>query len=77
MWLNMNCLCALYVCRDQGAFLAQMTSFVVRYDIINHSLPISSQYLMMWGGGGGDSPVSGPFFFLLPDKVSLTKRSWT
>ena len=30
----MNCLCAIYVERNQRAFLAQMTSFVVRYDFI-------------------------------------------
>ena len=48
MWLNMNCLCA--------TFLAQMTSFFVRYDFIYHFSPISSQYLMMWGV---DSPAVG------------------
>ena len=31
-----------------------MTSFVVRYDVIYHSFPVNSQYLMMWGV---DSPV--------------------
>ena len=56
MWLNMNCLCATYVDRSQRAFLAQMTSFVVWYDLIYHFLPISSQYLMMWGV---DSPAVG------------------
>ena len=56
MWLNMNCLCAMYVDRNQRAFLAQMTSFVVRYDVIYHSFPINSQYLMMWGV---DSPEGG------------------
>ena len=44
----MNCLCA--------TFLAQMTSFFVRYDFIYHFSPISSQYLMMWGV---DSPAVG------------------
>ena len=29
-----------------------MTSFVMQYDIIYHFFPISSQYLMLWGGGG-------------------------
>ena len=49
MWLNMNCLCAIYVDRNQRAFLAQMKSFVVQHDIIYHSFPINSQYLMMEG----------------------------
>ena len=49
----MNCLCAIDVDWNQHAFLAQMTSFVVQYDIIYHFFPINSQYLMMWGGGGG------------------------
>ena len=52
--LNMNCLCAIYVDRNQRAFLAQMTSFVVRYDVIDHFFPINSQYLMTWGV---DSPA--------------------
>ena len=56
MSLNMNCLWATYVDRNQRAFLAQMTSFVVWYDFIYHSFPISSQYLMMWGV---DSPAIG------------------
>ena len=46
----MNCLCAICVDRNQRAFLAQMTSFVVRYDVIHHSFPISSQYLMTYVG---------------------------
>ena len=49
----MKCLCAIHVDRNQQTFLEQMTSFVVQYDVIYHSLPIISQYLMMWGGGGG------------------------
>ena len=44
----MNCLCAIYVDRNQRAFLAQMRSFVVRYDVIYHIFPINSQYLMTW-----------------------------
>ena len=48
----MKCLCAICVDRNQQTFLEQMMSFVVQYDIIYHSLPISSQYLMIWGGGG-------------------------
>ena len=54
----MKFLCAIHVDRNQQTFLEQMTSFVVQYDVIYHSLPIISQYLMMWGGGGerGDSP---------------------
>ena len=48
----MKCLCAIHVDRNQQTFLKQMTSFVVQYDVIYHSLPIISQYLMMWGGGG-------------------------
>ena len=44
----MNCLCAIYVDRNQRAFLAQMRSFVVRYDVIYHISPINSQYLMTW-----------------------------
>ena len=41
---NMNCLCAINVDQNQQAFLAQMTSFVVRYDIMYHSFPLNSQY---------------------------------
>ena len=59
MLLNMNCLCAICVDRNQRAFLAQMTSFVVRYDVIHHSFPISSQYFMTWGVDSPDFPVSG------------------
>ena len=44
----MNCLCAIYVDRNQRAFLAQMRSSVVRYDVIYHISPINSQYLMTW-----------------------------
>ena len=44
----MNCLCAIYVDRNQRAFLAQMTSFLVWYDVIYHFFPINSQYLMTW-----------------------------
>ena len=40
MWLNMNCLCATYVDRNQRTFLAQMMPFVVRYDIIYHQFSI-------------------------------------
>ena len=47
----MNCLCAIYVDQNQQAFLAQMMSFVVQHDIIYHSFPINSQYLIMGGGG--------------------------
>ena len=36
----MNCFCAIYVDRNQRTFLAQMTSFVVRYDVIYHSFII-------------------------------------
>ena len=53
----MNCLCAIYVEQNQRAFLAQMTSFVVQHDIIYHSFPINSQYLIMAGGEGVDSPA--------------------
>ena len=45
----MNCLCAIYINRNQQAFLAQMTSFAVRYDVIYYFFPISYQYLMTWG----------------------------
>ena len=45
----MNCLCAIFVDRNQRAFLAEMTSFVMRYDVIYHLSPINSQYLMEWG----------------------------
>ena len=58
MWLNMNFLYATYVDQNKQAFLAQMMSFVVQHDIIDHSFPINSQYLMMGRGGGGvDSPA--------------------
>ena len=50
MWPNMNFLCAIYVEQNQRAFLAQMKSFIVQYDIIYHSFPINSQYLMMGVG---------------------------
>ena len=43
----MNCFCAID--RNQRAFLAQMTSFVARYDVIYHFFLITSQYLMTWG----------------------------
>ena len=59
MLLNMNRLCAIYVDRNQQAFLAQMTSFVVRYDVIYHSFPVNSQYLMTWGVDSPDFPMSG------------------
>ena len=42
-------MCYIYVNRNQRAFLAQMTSFVMRYDIIYHFFPFNSQYLMTWG----------------------------
>ena len=44
----MNYLCAIYVDRNQRAFLADTRSFVVRYDVIYHLSPINSQYLMTW-----------------------------
>ena len=53
MWVNMNFLGVIHIARNQQAFLAQMTSFVVRYDAIYLSFPIKSQYLMTGGGGGG------------------------
>ena len=52
MWVNMNFLGVIHIARNQQAFLAQMTSFVVRYDAIYLSFPIKSQYLMTGGGGG-------------------------
>ena len=55
----MNCLCVINVDQNQQVFLAQMTSFVVRYDVIYHYFPINSQYLMTWGV---DSPVMALFF---------------
>ena len=61
MWLNLNCLCAIYVCWNQRAFLAQMTSFVVLYDVIYHFFSINSQYLMTWGF---DSSACGSVIFL-------------
>ena len=36
MWLNMKCLCAIRVDRNQQTFLEQMKLFVVRYDVIYH-----------------------------------------
>ena len=53
MWVNMNFLGVIYIARNQQAFLAQITSFVARYDAIYLSFPIKSQYLMTWGGAGG------------------------
>ena len=46
MWLNINCLCAIYFNRNQQAFLAQMTSFAVRYDVIYHFFPINYKQLL-------------------------------
>ena len=57
MWLNMDCLCAIYVNRNQQAFLAQVTSFVMRYDVTNCFFPFNSQYLMTWG-------VDSPAFYV-------------
>ena len=62
MWLNMNCLCAIYVDRNQRAFLAQMMSFFVRYDVILSVIPFLSKLIFSIfddGGwmGGVDSPV--------------------
>ena len=42
----MNSLGTIYVDQNQLAYLAQMTSFVVRYEVIYHSFPINSQYLL-------------------------------
>ena len=63
----MNCLCAIYVDRNQRAFLAQMRSFVVRYDVTYHLSPINSQYLMTWEV---DSP-GNVFFGLTCNSQSL------
>ena len=63
----MNCLCVIYVDRNQRAFLAQMTSFFVRYDVIYHLSPINSQYLMTWEV---DSP-GNVFFGLTCNSQSL------
>ena len=63
----MNCLCAIYVDRNQRAFLAQMRSFVGRYDVIYHLSPINSQYLMTWEV---DSP-GNVFFGLTCNSQSL------
>ena len=46
MWLNINCLCDIYFNRNQQAFLAQMTSFAVRYDVIYHFFPINYKQLL-------------------------------
>ena len=48
-----TCMCYIFIDWNQQTFFAQMTSFVMRHDIIYHFFPISSQYLMLWGGGGG------------------------
>ena len=37
-------MCYIYVDWNQQTFFAQMTSFVVRYDIIYHFFPINAQY---------------------------------
>ena len=60
MWVIMNFLGLIYIARNQQAFLAQMTSFVVQYDAIYLSFPIKSLYLMTGGPGGDDSPVHRP-----------------
>ena len=77
MWQNMKCLCAIHVDRNQQTFLEQMMSFVVWYDVIYHSLPIISQYLMMWGGGGGggDSPPPVTCKWLPTRKVCSCRMS--
>jgi len=44
----MNCLCAICVDQNLHVFLALMTAFVVRYDVIYHFFAINSQCLMTW-----------------------------
>ena len=49
-----------YIFRSESTgILVQMTSFVVRYDVIYHSFPINSQYLMTCGVDSPDFPISG------------------
>ena len=74
----MNCLCAIYVDRNQRAFLAQMTLFVTRYYVIYHSFPINSQHLMTWEVGSpvsvsGKKCVSDRFIYLHCLKCVLMK----
>jgi len=56
-------LCVIYFDQNQPAFLAQMTSFVVWYDIIYYSFPINSHYLMTWGVDSPDFQTSKFFVF--------------
>ena len=69
MWVIMNFLGVIYIARNQQAFLAQMTSFVVQYDAIYLSFPIKSQYLMTGGPGGVGGGVTALFIDL---KLSQT-----
>ena len=62
----MNCLCAIYADCNQKAFLAQMTSFVMRCDVIYHSFPITSQYLMTCGI---DSPEQARVFLEVTNHI--------
>ena len=64
MWLNMSCLCAMYVDRNQRAFLAQMMSFVVRYDVICHSFQFS-----IFDDEGFDIPAPYPMGALRAGKT--------
>ena len=57
----MNRECAIYVDWNQRTFLAKMTSFVMRYDIIYYSFLINSQCLMTWGVDILVSGVTGCF----------------
>ena len=51
---------------NQRAFLVQMTSFVVRYDVIYHSFPINSQYLMTLGVDSPAKVQPNPSPFYIP-----------
>ena len=68
----------LYVDWNQSVFLAQMMSFVVRYDVIYHFFPINSQY--------SRTSLYGHLYitdsFQCPDKISYiffkkTSIVWT
>ena len=75
MWLNVNCLCAICIDWNQWTFFAQMTSFVVRYDVIYHFFPINSQYLIMWGLTALSSPaINGTQLHKLPSPPPKKKK---
>ena len=69
----MNCFCAIYVDRNQRTFLAQMTSFVVRYDVIYHSFLIILIFLYQ-GLAGYEALAGGNKMLFTLSKVNILHR---